>query len=186
VTPPSSTSSVSRPSPRAIPVGSVNRTSALPCLSVLTDSRSRSTSSIETTAVSVRSASGSPVARLTSTAADTTSPSPYALRSSSSVFWIRGGSYVLTTIFLVSLVPSSATSWIVYSPPSISGASAKSLRATPFCTSTRFCATTAPRGDSSIIVSPVGGPPTSVRVARRSARNQIVSPGWYSGLSVIT
>ena len=98
----------------------------------------------------------------------------------------RGGSYVLTTICFASRVPSSAASWIVYSPPSISGGSAKSLRATPSCTSTRFCATIAPRGDRSCIVSPAGGPPISVRVARRSARNQIVSPGWYSGLSVIT
>jgi hypothetical protein len=68
----------------------------------------------------------------------------------------------------------------------MSSGSAKSLRAIPLCASTRFCATIEPRGETSDIVIPSGGPPSKVPVARRSARNQIVSPGWYSGLSVIT
>jgi hypothetical protein len=80
-------------------------------------------------------------------------------------------------IFFVVCVPSSAVSWIVYSPPSISGDSAKSFCATPFFASTRFCDTTAPRGDINIILMPMSVLPTSEPVARRSARNQIVSPG---------
>jgi hypothetical protein len=89
-------------------------------------------------------------------------------------------------ILRASAVPSSAASRIVYSPPSMSGASTKSFCATPPAVWIRFCIAIAPRGDTSWIVRPVGGAPISVPVARRSARNQIVSPGWYSGLSVIT
>ena len=80
-------------------------------------------------------------------------------------------------IFFVECVPSSAVSWIVYSPPSMSGDSSKSLCATPCFASTRFCATIEPRGDISMRLTPMSVLPTSVRVARRSARNQIVSPG---------
>ena len=54
VTPPSSARIVSRPSPRAICAGSVNRASALPSRSVLIASRATSTSSIVTTPVSAR------------------------------------------------------------------------------------------------------------------------------------
>jgi hypothetical protein len=185
VTPPSSTRIVNSPSPRASLPGSWNRATALPSRSVLIASRAVSASSIVTTAVIDLSPNTSPVPRLISIAADTWSPSPYALRTNSSVFIRRGASYVLITIFFASVSPSSETSWIVYSPPSISGGSSKSLRAMPLCASTRLVIATAPRGDTSCIVSPTGGPPSMVRVARRSARNQIVSPGWYSGLSVM-
>ena len=83
------------------------------------------------------------------------------------------------TIFLRSTAPVSAWSSSVYSPPSMSAASAKSLRATPPWTRTRLVATIAPRGDRSCTIAPVGGPvAVNVLVARRSARNQIVSPGW--------
>ncbi len=88
-------------------------------------------------------------------------------------------------IFFSSAVPSSAASRIVYSPPSSSGSSAKSFCATPATAWIRFWAAIAPRGDTSCRVRPVGGAPISVPVARRSTRNQIVSPGWYSGLSVM-
>ena len=74
----------------------------------------------------------------------------------------------------------------MYSPPSRSGARTKSFCATPLVAWIRFWSATAPRGEISYIMSPIGAAPTSEPVARRSARNQIVSPGWYSGLSVIT
>jgi hypothetical protein len=67
---------VSRPSPRAIDAGSVKRTSALPSASVVTGTRPISASSTVTTPVRVWPANGSPVARLTWTAAATVSPGP--------------------------------------------------------------------------------------------------------------
>ncbi len=70
----------------------MNRAIALPSPSVVIASRAISASSTVTTPVSGRRASGSPVARLTSIAAATASPAPYALRTNSSVFCSRGAS----------------------------------------------------------------------------------------------
>ncbi len=183
VTPPSSASSVNRPSPRAIAGGKSKRAVAFPSLSVRIATRATSRSSTVTTPVIGLSANGSPVARPTSIATATVSPAPYALRTNSTLFLSRGASYVFTTILRASRVPSSAASWIAYSPPSIPAGSSKSHCPTPPA-KTRFVATIAPRGDTSWSVTP-DWLAASVPVARRSARTQIVSPGWYRGLSVM-
>ena len=94
-------------------------------------------------------ASGSPVGRFTEMVAFTVSPAPYALRTNSSFFLMRGGSYALTTSGRVWVWPSNAVTRSVYSPPCTWPGSTKSLRAVPSSARSRFLSTAAPLGDTS-------------------------------------
>ena len=76
VTPPSSTSTVSRPSPAESCFGNSNFTSAPPSALLVTFTRGSSAPSTVITAESALPASASPVGRRTSTVALTVSPAP--------------------------------------------------------------------------------------------------------------
>ncbi|MFO0749631.1 MAG: hypothetical protein U1F43_28770 [Myxococcota bacterium] len=149
VTPPSGTSTVRTPSPLSIWPGSAKRTTAPPLALVVSGRRATSRPSRRTEAMADCPAMGSPVGRDSSSVAATSSPGPYAFRSSSSFFFMRGGSYDCTMTFFSSLAPLAVRARTTYSPPAAPAGMTKSLLARPSAACTRFVATTAPRGSTS-------------------------------------